>query len=122
MKTSMNARDLAQLLGVTDRRIRQLHEEDRLVQLSPGHWCATHALTMRLGERFLADRNESTQDKYTAAAVGWLLRPVPGPIPKGEIKIWVSKARQWGLAKDAAINLLINGSRIIGKNAPTFEV
>lgn len=120
-KFGFTDRELGDQLGVSDRRIRQLAQDDCLVSLGPGRWDITHALNYRLGERVLKGRGAKPQDKFTTAAAGWLMCH-DNHVSKNELKLWLEAAARWGLNQHEAHTLLVNAAALLGKSAPVLEI
>lgn len=121
-KFAFSDRELGAHLGISDRRVRQLAQDDCLVSVTAGRWDITHALHFRAGERILRHIGAKEQDKFTTAAVGWLMCHDTSRLLKTDLKHWFSAAKRWKLSQDQAHTLLINAAALLGKRAPTIEV
>lgn len=118
----MNDRKIAEILRISDRRVRQLAEENRLVAVEPGRYCVTFAIHSRAGEKLLQDMRVNRQDKFVTAACSWLLGHVDNVITNTELNIWFKRSKTWGLSKDDALAVLANAQRLLGKQAPKWRV
>jgi len=113
--------ELADTLGVTPRRVRQLREEGALVVRGRGYLDAPHALNASLGRSWLG-RNRSAGSKYAEAGIGWLLGHRHVGVGPDELAHWHEAAARWGLTKAEATAELFNAARVLGDQCPTFHV
>jgi hypothetical protein len=119
--TSLGIAELAEALGVTPRRVRQLREDGDLVKRGPAKIDAPHAMNASLGWRFLAQRGGPRPTKFEAAGVGWLLGHRGLEVGRLELDAWHTAAARWGLAEDEALGVLMNAAALLGDKAPTFK-
>lgn len=121
--TAATAADLADLLGVTPRRIRQLHEEGRLVKRSRGTYDTMHAILSNLGGAVLGQDRRRGVPAHVVAAVGWLTSftgKLAAPVTPDDLAAWREGVARWGCNADEAAGLLAAGAALLGDRAPKF--
>lgn len=115
-------RELSSILQISDRRIRQLFEEDRLIAIEPGRYCPTFAIHSRVGEKLLSNMKKPRQNKFITVACSWLQGHANNEVTDKELKIWFKRAKTWGLSRDDALAVLANAQRILGTKAPKWRI
>ncbi|MCZ8133427.1 MAG: hypothetical protein O9248_00100 [Rhodobacteraceae bacterium] len=122
--TAATAGDLADLLGVVPRRIRQLAEEGRLRRRDRGLFDAPHAMLSRAGGLALGQDRARGVSADTLAAVGWLMGfagRLAAPVTKADLAAWRATCTRWGLSDDESAALLAAGAGLLGDRTPSFE-
>jgi hypothetical protein len=121
--TAATAAELAELLGVTPRRVRQLHEEGRLVKRGRGTYDTTHAILGNLGALVLGQDRRRSVPAHVVAAVGWLscfTGKLAAPVTAADLAAWREGCARWGCTADQAAGLLAAGAAMLGDRAPKF--
>lgn len=123
--TTTTATDLADYLGVTPRRVRQLAEEGRLRKRGRGTFDMSHALLVNIGTRRMGQDRARRLSVDVLAAVGWLSGFALGqeeiPITGEDLAAWRAMVARWGLSEDDATALLVAGAAQMGERAPAFK-
>lgn len=121
--TAATAGSLADLLGVTPRRVRQLAEEGRLRRRGRGTFDVSHAILGRLGAARLGQDAARGIDADTLAAVGWLsgfAGKLAAPVTPADLAAWRDGCARWGCNADEAAGLLAAGAALLADRAPKF--
>ncbi|MBU2890390.1 hypothetical protein [Celeribacter halophilus] len=119
--TAMTATDLAELLRVTPRRIRQLAEEGRLRRRGRGKFDVRHAIHGATGAEILGQDQRRNIAADVVVAVGWLAAIADAPAEGDNFKVWIDICAEWGLSHAEAMGLLIAGASLLGDRAPKFK-
>lgn len=117
--TAVSVAWLAETLGVTARRVRQLRENGELVARGRGLIDAPHALNAHLGRKALGAVG-ATVGKFEAAAVGWLIGHRACGVGPDDLAIWITVAARRGLTEAEASATLMSASALLGERAPAF--
>ncbi|RJL09428.1 hypothetical protein [Paracoccus siganidrum] len=123
--TAVPADEIADLLGVGVRRVRQMAEEGRLRRRGRGLFDVTHALCVSRAVIVLNQRVSRNCSADTLAAVGWLAGFIfkkPIPITAGDLDCWRDACARWNLTPDQAIGLLFAAAALLGDRAPKFDL
>jgi phage terminase Nu1 subunit (DNA packaging protein) len=120
-EAAMRIPELADTLGVTPRRIRQMRENGELIRRGRGWLDSPHALNASLGRRWLG-QNRRADSMYAEAGVGWLLGHKHIGVGTEELAAWYEAAARWGLTKAEATAELFNAARLLGDQCPQFHV
>lgn len=117
------AEELADELGVTPRRVRQLAEEGRLIRLERGRYCRAHAGLAHTGRVLVPlQQGEAARDGLLDAALGWAAGPwQPGGVTEGDIDAWTKLAARWGVDRQTAVALVFEAVALLGPLAPKFR-
>lgn len=94
--TAMTATDLAELLRVTPRRIRQLAEEGRLRRRGRGKFDVRHAIHGATGAEILGQDQRRNIAADVVVAVGWLAAIADAPAEGDNFKVWIDICAEWG--------------------------
>lgn len=118
--TALSVADMAAVLGVTPRRIRQMREDGELLSRGRGLVDASHGVKSTMGSRWLGPKRASA-GTFTKAAAGWLMGYQSSGVTPEDLNIWLDAAAGWKLNESEAIVALLNAVRLLGENCPTFE-
>ena len=110
--------DIAELLGVTPRRVRQLADEGRLVGMGPRRFDPVHAAHAAAGRRFLGQRFADKRNAYVDAAAGWLLFHAGRAVTEHDLALWRALSARWGLTDDAALAAVMAAHLMLADAAP----
>lgn len=122
--TAATAGDLADMLGVVPRRIRQLAEEGRLRRRDRGLFDAPHAILSRAGGLALGQDRARGVSADVLAACGWLAGfggKIAAPVTRADLAAWRASCARWGLSEDESAALLAAAAGLLGDRAPKFE-
>lgn len=121
--TAATAGELADLLGVTPRRVRQLYEEGRLVKRGRGTFDVMHAILSSIGGAALGQDRKRGVPAHVLAAVGWLsgfAGKLAAPVTPADLAAWREGCARWGCTADDAAGLLAAGAALLADRAPKF--
>lgn len=116
---AMSVADLAAVLGVSARRVRQMRESGELIGCGRDAIDAAHAVNAVCGRRFLG-RGKAADCANINAGVGWLLGHRDCGVGPRHLNAWFEMAAGWGLNKAEATTVLFNASALLGSNCPNF--
>lgn len=110
------AQELADLTGLTARRIRQLAEENKLRKVARGRFDTSFAVNfLKGGDRLNADTKKSVTPEVQAF-VGWLSSyAISNQIHKTDLNL--AYCEHWGMSKEEALLNLIKAAAILGRKA-----
>ena len=121
--TAGTAAELAELMGVTPRRIRQLYEEGRLVKRGRGTFDTMHAILANIGGAALGQDRRRGVPAHVVAAVGWLTGftgKLAAPVTPDDLAAWREGCARWGCTADEAAGFLAAGAALLADRAPKF--
>lgn len=108
------AQELAELTGLTSRRIRQLAEEKKLIRVGRGRYDTSFAVNYILGRSWLSDSQVKDIDPRVQAFVGWLAGSlITKEIHKEDFEL--AESEHWGMKRDEALLSLLKAAAILGK-------
>ena len=119
-RTAFTVAEMAGILGVTPRRVRQMRTDGLLLARGRGKIDAAHGVKAMLGSRWLgpARRDVCT---YTKAAAGWLISFQGTGLRPADMALWFDAAAGWGLDEPQAAAALFNAVRLLGEAGPAFH-
>lgn len=120
-ETALSVEEIADLLDITPRRVRQLREDGVLLARGRGRIDAGHAVNARIGARMLPASKAAKADKFQLAAVGWLAGQRGIGVGPRELDAFCKMAARWGLSREQAQACLIDGAVMLGSAAPEFD-
>ncbi|MEP7703452.1 type IV toxin-antitoxin system AbiEi family antitoxin domain-containing protein [Paraglaciecola sp. 25GB23A] len=110
----LTATDLAEHVGVSPRRIRQLAEEGKLVRPERGLYDTSFAINYFLGAKRLSDTQKQYIDPKVQASVGWLFHYLPeNAIHKGDLEL--ADRERWGMTREESMLALIKAAALLGR-------
>lgn len=112
---------IAEALGLTPRRVRQLRENGELVTHGRGRIDATHAVNAHVGRRVLGQPAAQVADKFEVAAVGWLVGLSVSGVTAEDVAAWHVAAARWGLSEQQATAALMTAAGRLGDACPKFD-
>jgi len=123
--TRATTSELAAILGVSPRRVRQMSEEGDLVRRGRSAWDATHAMHCTIGRKRLQmlrpGKAAERPSKFTAAAVGWLTGHQSCGVGEEELAAWYKAAERWKLTEARARAHKFAAAALLGEAAPPFR-
>jgi len=117
---ALTVAELAEILDVSPRRVRQMRENGELQPCGRGLIDSAHAVNAVLGRRYLGI-NRRPRNKWQAAGVGWLLGHRNINIGPEHLEPWYRAAERWGLSREEAAAELLSAATLLGQHAPQFQ-
>ncbi|WP_111747341.1 hypothetical protein [Salinisphaera orenii] len=116
-----NTKKLADFLGFTPRRVRQLAEEDVLIRVGRGQFHITQSIYASVANKILDGDKTREADPMTLTAAGWLRAfAVDGStVTKSDRERWRALCAECRYGAPEAA--LANAMRLLGNNAPIFS-
>lgn len=119
--TAIAIPEAAAALKLSPRRVRQLIEERRARSRGRGLVDFPHLVNSRIAATLMQKDEAAQLDGDVAAACGWLLGHMGGPVRKDDLDAWTGAARRWGYDEAGALALLYEAARVLGSRAPRME-
>lgn len=114
---------VAELFGVTRRRVSQLAEEGRLRRCGRSLFDITHGNLVQFGAASLGQDGARGVAGDALAAVGWLRSVAAGrmAVNAEEMANWRRLCARWGLTDFDSAALIASAASLLGDRCPKFE-
>jgi phage terminase Nu1 subunit (DNA packaging protein) len=105
--------ELAEYVGVSARRIRQLAEEGRLLRPERGLYNTSFAVNYFMGANRLTESQKRSVDPKVQATVGWLFGYlIDQAIHKGDLEL--ADRERWGMTREESLLAVIKAAALLG--------
>ncbi|AHF02255.1 hypothetical protein THIAE_05765 [Thiomicrospira aerophila AL3] len=116
----IDAAQLGEILNVTDRRIRQLHEQNEIPRNKRGLYDVTWAVHWQAGKRALNQHRARQFTPLQLVAIGWLAAMIaidPDKLYQDDIDAFTEAAARWGVTPGGVTGLLMIAAAALGKTS-----
>ena len=116
---AMDAKELGDVLGVSERRVRQLADEGRIRRVGRGRFDVVYAMYENIGARVLGQNRRRRVSAQVAVAAGWLAG-LPETATRGDVAAFHAGARARGLTGADTTAAIDEAVALLGRRAPRF--
>jgi hypothetical protein len=117
---SATAAEIANMIGITVRRVRQMHEDGLLVRQGRGRYDASYAIHIYIGSRMLRKRGMYGVSPNVRVAYSWLSGQIGAPVAEGELQRLFGLFKRWGVSEAQANMAIASAVKLLGEAAPEF--
>jgi hypothetical protein len=118
--STITVNELADVMGVTPRRVNQMLQDGYLIKRGPGLVDAPHAVIAVLGARWLGLTGANVS-AHAKAGIGWLMGHQDKGVGPDALEAWHALAERWGIDRVQATAELFNAAALLGKHCPIFR-